>query len=98
MTDSDTYRTVFGVDFYQPEDEFGLNETSIVDNLANIFYLLLSPIPLVGIGLTLSLLSYGYIMREINEFRIPEQSWKTGVYCAVLHLTSMLILVVANLI
>jgi len=98
-TDDDSdYKTVYGVEFYQPPNTFGLNEQSVLDDTMHLFWLMLAAVPIIGISIPVAGLTFGYSERHTNDFRIYEQSWKVGIYGAVLQAISLAVVLLPTLV
>lgn len=95
-TEDDDYRTVYGVEFYQPPDTVGLNEKSVTDDTMHLFWLMIAAVPVIGISIPIACLTFGYSGRHTNDFRIYEQLWKVGVYGAVIQTISFLFLLITT--
>lgn len=94
QTESDDYKRVFGVKFYQPKDLFGLNKKSVTEDRLHIFTIVASIIPFIGMVLSLSSMIVGLENRDTNPFRLDEHFWKAGVIGFVVHTISVIILLI----
>lgn len=96
--DDEDFKEVFGVEFYQPDDPYGLNQPNVTDDWVSVVFMIAGAIPILGLSFALAGLSVGYRRRKTNEFCLYEQSWKMGVYGMVLQIISLCVLALTMLV